>query len=80
MDIEEHSKLFKKIIKKYNLDSEKRAAQIADILTKSGKGVIDHQEFANLFGMSEEESYVFLGFINKGLKYKEENIDPNANK
>jgi len=34
-------------------------------------------EFAKEFSISEEDSKVFLSFILKGIKFKEEVIDPN---
>ena len=75
MDIEKHNNDFLKIIKKYDLFSEQKAGEIADYLTKHRKGKVSTKEFSELFLMSEEEAYIFLSFIDKGLKFKEKHLD-----
>lgn len=75
MDIAEHKEEFDKIIEKYDLSSDKKAEQISNYLTKHPKGVISVEDFANIFDMEENEAVIFLSFIQKGLKFKEKNID-----
>ncbi|MEC8220732.1 MAG: hypothetical protein VX028_01560 [Nanoarchaeota archaeon] len=66
-----HKKAFDEIIKKYNFAEEGRAQELANFLAKPNQQ-ISHKEFAQLFGMSEEEAQVFLSFIQKGLDFKKE--------
>jgi hypothetical protein len=75
LDIEEHSNKFQEIIEKYNLKSEIRANQIADLLTNSNRNKISSKDFSKLFGMQEEEATIFLSFIQKGLNFKKTHID-----
>lgn len=75
MDIEEHKKRFDEIITKYGLDEESKAGEVADFLTKHDKPQVSAEEFAKLFGMKEEEAVTFLSYIEKGLRFKKDNID-----
>ena len=73
-DIFKHKLKFNEIITKYNLDKGEKAAEIAKYLTGSKK-IINAKEFATLFAMSEDDALVFLSFIEKGIKFKEETLD-----
>ncbi|MEA2037829.1 MAG: hypothetical protein U9O94_10065 [Nanoarchaeota archaeon] len=75
MDISKHVEEYQKIIKKYNLNSEKKAEEIAEFLTKDSGKNVSPKEFSKLFEMSEKEAEIFLSFIEKGIKFKEDNID-----
>ncbi len=73
-DLEKHKLEFDKIIKKYNLFEEHKAKQIATFLTKDNNKV-DSLQFAKLFNMSNNEAKLFLSFIHKGIKFKEQHLD-----
>ncbi len=74
--IKKHKEAFDKIIQKYGLDEESKASEIADFLT--GRDKISAREFAELFAMDEHDAVIFLSWIHKGIRFKEENIDKNA--
>lgn len=73
----QHKKEFDKIIEKYGFKDEQKAGEIADFLTKHEKDKVSVKEFATLFNMDEHDAITFLGFIHKGLRFKEEHIDKN---
>jgi hypothetical protein len=73
---EKHKMVFDQIVKKYKLDSDERAGDIADLLT-SGKPV-NPKQFASKYGMEEGEALAFLEWIKVGVTFKEETIDTNA--
>jgi len=75
MELHIHKEKFEKIVKKYKLDDISRAEKISKFLTSGDE--ISYKEFAKEFEMSEKDSQVFLSFILKGIKFKEEVIDPN---
>lgn len=75
MEIETHVKEYKKIIRKYNLDSPDKASEIADFLTKQHGKKLSSSEFASLFSMEEKDATIFLSFIEKGLQFKKKHID-----
>jgi hypothetical protein len=70
MDTEEHKKEFDRIIKENDLAG--KADEIADFVV--GK-TVSLKDFSERFGMSEDDAKKFLGFIKKGIEFKEENID-----
>lgn len=76
MKLHEEKEKFLQIVKKYNLDDKQKAQDIANYLV-SGK-TISVDDFANKFSINETDSKLFLNFISKGIKYKEEHIDPNS--
>lgn len=80
MEIEDHYNQFKEIVQKYGLDHEKTAEQISHFLTKSDRSSVSAHEFSTLFGMDDEEAILFLSFIDKGLRFKEQNMDQGQNK
>ncbi|PLW79741.1 hypothetical protein C0585_06160 [Candidatus Woesearchaeota archaeon] len=75
MEIEEHRDEFLKIIDRYDLQKEDKAEEIAVFLTNGKENEISAREFASKFCMSVDEAVIFLSFIHKGVKFKEENID-----
>ena len=75
MDIKEHKQEFDKIIEKYNLKDEEKAEEIANFLINSNKDKVSAEEFAKLFAMTKKEAMIFLSFIGKGIKFKEEHMD-----
>ena len=77
MEILQEKEEFLKIVKKYNLDEKEKATIIAQFIA-SGK-TIKVEDFVEKFGVSREESKIFLNFISKGIQYKEAHIDPNIN-
>jgi len=66
---------FSKIIEKHNLKDQKKAKASADYLTKDRRNKINVEIFARKSGLNVTEAKVFLTFILKGIKFKEEHID-----
>eukprot|EP00536_Pseudo-nitzschia_multiseries_P009717 jgi/Psemu1/288637/fgenesh1_pg.279_\ len=69
-----HKKAFDAIIEKYNLKTEKRSSEIAELLTNGTDGV-NAPEFAEKFGMEVQEAVVFLEWIKVGINFKAQAID-----
>ncbi len=69
-----HKKAFDRIIEKYNLKTEQKSTEIAELLTTGVDGV-NAGEFAAKFGMDVQEAVVFLEWIKVGIKFKQESID-----
>mmetsp|Transcript_23669 Transcript_23669/g.65707 ORF Transcript_23669/g.65707 Transcript_23669/m.65707 type:complete len:140 (-) Transcript_23669:1046-1465(-) len=69
-----HKKAFDAIIEKYNLKTEKRSSEIAELLTNGTDGV-NAAEFAEKFGMEVQEAVVFLEWIKVGIDFKTKAID-----
>ena len=69
--LKKHKEEFDRIIKKYDLDSEDKAGEIADFLTKNHGKQVSAKEFAELFAMDEHDSVIFLSWIQKGIDFKE---------
>ncbi len=72
MNIEEHYKEFARVIKEYKLDDPDQAEKVAHYLTS---GTVSTKDFAEKFGLSEKDAAVFLEFVMKGVRFKEEHID-----
>ena len=73
--LEEHREEFKKIISKYNLMTQDKAEGIAKFLIGSESGNVSVKDFAEKYLMDEHEAYIFLSFIHKGIKFKEDHLD-----
>ncbi|KAG7366501.1 MYND finger domain containing protein [Nitzschia inconspicua] len=69
-----HKKAFDAVIKKYNLQTQEKSTEIAELLTR-GTEKVTAPDFAKKFGMDVEEAVVFLEWIKTGVKFKEETID-----
>lgn len=69
-----HKKAFDAIIEKYNLKTEQRSTEIAELLT-SGENTVSPQAFAERFGMDLEEAVVFLEWIKVGVKFREQTTE-----
>ena len=69
-----HKKAFDTIIDKYNLKTEQKSTEIAELLTDGADGV-NAGEFAEKFGMDVQEAIVFLEWIKVGIKFKQEAVD-----
>lgn len=72
MSIEEHYKEFARVVKENGLDEPEKAEEVAHYLTSNKFSAAD---FAAKFGLSEKDASVFLEFVMKGVKFKEEHID-----
>jgi hypothetical protein len=70
-----HKKAFDAIIEKYNLKTEEKSTEIAELLTTSGENNVTAQQFADQFGMDVQEAVVFLEWVKVGVKFKEQAID-----
>jgi hypothetical protein len=75
MELQELKENFDNIIKKYKLSEPDKAEKISKFLTTGTQ--IDVEAFCKEFGMERSEGDMFIAFIMKGIKYKEENIDAN---
>jgi hypothetical protein len=69
-----HKKAFDAVVKKYNLHTEERSSEIAELLT-GGENSVSAAEFAEKFSMSVEDSVVFLEWVKVGVRFKEQSID-----
>jgi len=69
-----HKKAFDTIIEKYNLKTEQKSTEIAELLTNGTDGV-NAGEFAEKFGMDVQEAVVFLEWIKVGINFKKTAID-----
>jgi len=69
-----HKKAFDTIIEKYNLKTEKKSTEIAELLT-NGTDAVNAGEFAEKFGMDVQEAVVFLEWIKVGVDFKVQAID-----
>mmetsp|Transcript_4478 Transcript_4478/g.8260 ORF Transcript_4478/g.8260 Transcript_4478/m.8260 type:complete len:145 (+) Transcript_4478:138-572(+) len=69
-----HKKAFDAITEKYNLKTEEKSTEIAELLT-SGTDNVTAKEFAERFGMDVQEAVVFLEWVKVGVKFKEQSID-----
>jgi len=74
-NIQEHHSSFQEIVKKYNLDSEEKASEVAEYVLKHKE--IDLKEFSKIFAMTQKDAKIFLGFIIKGIEFKEKHLDGN---
>lgn len=68
-----HKKAFDAIIEKYNLKTEQKSTEIAELLTSGSE--VTAPKFAAKFGMDVEEAVVFLEWVKVGVKFKEEAVD-----
>lgn len=71
---------FEAIVKKYDLNSGPKSDGIADFLTSDEAGSVSSTEFAERFGMTEEEGEIFLAWLNVGIAFKEQYMDPHEGK
>lgn len=69
-----HKKAFDTIIEKYNLKTEEKSTEIAELLT-GGENSVTPQAFAERFGMDIQEAVVFLEWVKIGVKFKEQSVD-----
>mmetsp|Transcript_23591 Transcript_23591/g.55878 ORF Transcript_23591/g.55878 Transcript_23591/m.55878 type:complete len:183 (+) Transcript_23591:156-704(+) len=69
-----HKKAFDVISQKYKLNDDKKATEIADLLT-NGVDAITAPEFASKFSMELAEAVTFLEWIKIGVTFKEQSID-----
>jgi hypothetical protein len=77
MDIAKHKEEFDSIVEKYGLRDESKALEIAEFLTSHKEESVSAKEFADLFAMTPSEAVIFLSFIQRGIRFKEEHIDPH---
>ena len=70
-----HKKAFDAIIVKYNLKTDEKSTEIAELLTSAGKDTVTPEAFAERFGMDLEEAVVFLEWVKVGVKFKEQAVD-----
>jgi hypothetical protein len=74
-DIKKLKNDFEKIVKKYELNNQKKTNKIVQYLTDQNKTTITNEEFAKIFNMDEKDAIIFLKFIEKGIQFKEKHID-----
>jgi hypothetical protein len=71
MDIEKHKSEFDRVVEEYGL--AEKAEEIAGFLLK--KSEITAEEFATFFAMTEHDAEIFLSFIEKGVRFRENHLD-----
>jgi hypothetical protein len=68
---------FQAIVKKYHFDTGKHSDEIADFLTSDAASTVTPAEFAARFGTTEADASTFLAWINVGVAFKEQYMDPH---
>ena len=68
---------FGKVVAKYKFDKGPQQDAIADFLTSGEASSVTAKEFAERFGTNEEDASIFLAWINVGVAFKEQYMDPN---
>eukprot|EP00324_Dicrateria_rotunda_P004860 CAMPEP_0206155604 /NCGR_PEP_ID=MMETSP1474-20131121/2231_1 /ASSEMBLY_ACC=CAM_ASM_001110 /TAXON_ID=97495 /ORGANISM="Imantonia sp., Strain RCC918" /LENGTH=196 /DNA_ID=CAMNT_0053554311 /DNA_START=71 /DNA_END=662 /DNA_ORIENTATION=- len=71
---------FERIVKHYKLDTGEKADAIADFLCNGEAQSVSTEEFATRFGTSVEDASSFLAWINVGVAFKEQYMDPHEGK
>jgi len=72
-----HKVAFDNVFEKYNhLKSDENASAIADFLLKNSGKPVSREEFADRFGMTEDEAGIVLSWIERGIKFKEQYLKP----
>jgi hypothetical protein len=69
---------FDKICKKYGLTSDENAGKLADLLCDSEHKSVSPNEVGQMFGMTKKDAFAFLQWINVGISFKEQVMDPSA--
>mmetsp|Transcript_26462 Transcript_26462/g.62987 ORF Transcript_26462/g.62987 Transcript_26462/m.62987 type:complete len:171 (-) Transcript_26462:1307-1819(-) len=69
-----HKKAFDTISKKYKLNEDRKATEIAELLT-NGVDTVTAPDFASKFQMELAEAVTFLEWIKIGVTFKEQSID-----
>jgi hypothetical protein len=69
-----HKKAFDTVIEKYDLKTEQKSTEIAELLT-NGTDAVNAGEFAEKFGMDVQEAVVFLEWIKIGIEFKKKAVD-----
>ena len=71
-----HKQEFDRIVQKYGLQDDAKAGEVAEFLTSNTHaGQVSAVDFANKFGLSQEEAVVFLEWIKVGVSFKEQSIE-----
>lgn len=73
--LQRQKQAFDAIVKKYHLDDEKTADAIADFILTQSEGFVSLDVFAKRFAMPVDDAKLFLSFIQKGLRFKEDVLD-----
>lgn len=71
-------KMFEDIVKKHGFDKGSRADEIADFLTGDEVQTVTPSEFATRFNIPVEDAGTFLAWINIGVSFKEQALDPHS--
>eukprot|EP00976_Prorocentrum_cordatum_P055168 1112820-Prorocentrum_minimum.AAC.4 len=69
---------FNRVCQKYGLTTEENAGKLADILTSTEKDAVTPKELGEMFGMTQKDAFTFLQWINVGVSFKEQVLDPSA--
>lgn len=70
-------KRFEAIVKKYKFDDGPKSDAIADFLTSGECTEVSDEIFAERFGTSIEDASSFLQWLNVGISFKEQYMDPH---
>ena len=77
LDPKELKRRFHEVVARYNLMEGPKSDAIADFLTNGESSSVSSLQFAERFGTSEEDASTFLAWINVGIAFKEQYMDPN---
>ena len=77
LDPKELKRRFHEVVTRYNLMEGPKSDAIADFLTSGAASSVSAAEFAERFGTSEDDASTFLAWINVGIAFKEQYMDPN---
>ena len=70
-------KRFGEIVQKYNFTDGPKSDAIADFLTSGESTTVTSEGFAERFGTSVEDASSFLAWVNVGIAFKEQYMDPH---
>ena len=69
---------FNRVCQKYGLTTDENAGKLADILTNTEQGSVTVEDLGKMFGMTPKDAFTFLQWINVGISFKEQVLDPSA--
>lgn len=70
-------KQFEAIVKKYRFTDGPKSDAIADFLTSGASTSVSAEQFAERFGTTEDDASAFLAWVNVGIAFKEQYMDPH---
>jgi hypothetical protein len=71
---------FEAVVSRNGLGEGAKADAIADFLTSGEQAEVSTEEFARRFELSDEDASIFLAWVNVGISFKEQYMDPHQDK